>query len=470
MQILVIILATAVSIVAGSFAVHSNPSMLFLILIGGLVGTFAFSSPKVSLILMVLSMLLSPKLGMGDVSSYRTVVLRYDDILLVIIFMSWFARTAIFKDKPFITSTPVQTPVLLYTSLCVISTAFGVMRGDVEWKMASFYVLKYVEYFLLYFMTVNIVDSAEEVKKYMRYGLFVAIAVTIYAYWYYNASGGLRATAPFETPLGADLRESEPASLGGYFLVIFGILFAFLTESGGTTFLLTLGLILFIFPPFLFTFSRSSYLAFAAMLPVLFFFTRKRRLFLIGFITAGFIALTLFPTISSKVVNRITMTYSGGAATQSFNTGTIGAVKLEDSAAARVNSLHRVLFEQLPQHPIIGWGVTAVGLCDTQYALVLGETGLLGFLLFGWMLYRLFYTARIVFHVYKDSAIRALALGFMVSLLALLVQCVGVNSFVIVRIMEPFWFIAACLSVLYLKIDKADSSIPVEVVQEIPEK
>lgn len=416
---------------------------------------FAFFSPRLSLGLLVFSMLLSPEMGLGAVSSSRSLVVRYDDLFILIIFMSWFARTAIFKQKPFITATPVQAPVLLYTALCVVSTALGVMRGDVNWKMASLYVLKYVEYFILFFMTVNIVESEGEVKKYLRYGFVVAVLVTVYAYYYYFASGdAARASAPFEAPVG-DPKQSEPASLGGYYLLVFGALLGLISETGGAVSRPALALLVFAFPAFLFTYSRASYIGFAAMVPALFFFTRKRKLFLAGLLAAGTLAVLMVPAVKSKVVGRVMMTWRGTYATQAFNAGVAGQIKLEDSAAARVYSLRRAVHEQLPKHPVLGWGVTGVGLGDTQYALVLGELGILGAALFLWMLYRLFYTANMVFRASGDAVIRGLSLGFMISLIALLFQAVGVNTFIIVRIMEPFWFLAALLSVMYLRLTKA---------------
>lgn len=435
----------------GFLAATAAPSAILIAVGCLLVSIFAFLSPKLSLVLLIFSMLLSPEIGFGALNSSRSVVVRYDDIVLVVIFLSWFARSAIFKNKAFITSTPVQAPVLLYTVLCVVSTAFGVLRGDISWKVSIFYVLKYVEYFLLFFMTVNIVDSEEEVKKYLRYGLAVALAVTLYAYYYYYSSGvDARATAPFEASIG-NPGESEPASLGGYYLIVFGVLLALLTESGGYALLLAGGLLAFMFPAFLVTFSRASYIGFAAMIPSVLFLSRKRRLLMIGLLSAGVLSVALMPGISHKVVDRITMTYQGVYATQAFDAGTGRSIKLEESAAARIYSLKRVFLEKLPKHPVLGWGVTGVGLGDTQYSLVLGELGLLGGIVFFWMIYRLFATASAVFKTYSDPLIRALGLGFMLSLVALLFQAVGVNSFIVVRIMEPFWFLAALLSVLYLK-------------------
>jgi len=452
MPIIIVLVALAAAGWLG-FTVAAGAQYTLIMLVGTLmVGLFAFFSPKLSLALLVFSMLLSPELGFGGIDASRSLVVRYDDILLVIIFMAWFAKTAMFKDKPFITATPVQTPMLIYTSLCVVSTAFGVIRGDINLKASFFYVLKYVEYFLLYFMTLNIVESEEDVKKYLRYGLIVAVIVTVYAYSFYYSSGPTaRATAPFEVPLGGDLAESEPASLGGYYLMIFGLFMAMLSETGGYALLVAISMLIFMFPAFLLTFSRASYIGFAVMVPALFFLSRRRKLFMAGVISAGIIAVALLPGISGKVTERITMTYQGSYATQSFQTGVGGPIKLEDSAASRVHSIKRVLFEKLPKHPILGWGVTGIGMGDTQYALLLGEVGVLGTVIFIWMLFRLFDTAKIVFQDYDSPAVKVLSLGFMISMIGLIFQSLGVNTFVIVRIMEPFWFIAALLSVLYIK-------------------
>lgn len=451
MPIILVLVALAAAAWLGFMAAGGGQYSIIMLAASAGASLFAFLSPKLSLVLLLFSMLLSPEIGFGAVDASRSLVVRYDDIFIVIIFMSWFARTAIFKHKPFIMSTPVQTPVLLYTALCIVSTAMGVMRGDLRWSAAALYVLKYVEYFLLFFMTVNIVESEEDVKKFMRYGLVVTVLVTVYAYYYYYASGiTARATAPFEAPVG-NPQESEPASLGGYYLIIFGILFALISEGSGRAALLSLSMLLFAFPAFLFTYSRASYMGFAAMVPALFVFSSKRRLLMAGFLAAGAIAFFLTPTLKGRVMERITMTYSGAYARQSFDTVVAGQVRLEDSAASRVYSIKRTLFEKLPKHPIIGWGVTGIGMGDTQYALVLGELGLLGAALFVWMIYRLFFTAKAVFNYYQAPALKALSLGFIISLVGLLFQSLGVNTFIVVRIMEPFWFIAALLSVLYTK-------------------
>ena len=48
----------------------------------------------------------------------------------------------------------------------------------------------------------------------------------------------------------------------------------------------------------------------------------------------------------------------------------------------------------------------------------------------------------------RDPEDRALALGFVAGTVGLLAHAIGANSFIIVRIMEPFWFFAAVVIAL----------------------
>ncbi len=459
MPIILVILATAAAIAAGFMSSNVHAFTLLVAVGCVLVSIFAFLSPKLSLLLLVFSMLLSPEIGGGAVSGGRSVVLRYDDILIVIIFFSWLARTAIRKDKPFITGTPVQIPMLIYTALAIISTSLGVLRGDVEFNRSVFYVLKYVEYFLLYFMVVNVLDSKEEIKKYLKYGFLVALIVTAYAYYFYHSAGSTaRASAPFETTIDKP-GDAEPASLGGYYLLLFGFIIASMTEYSGRYLLLGFASMLFMFPAFLLTFSRSSYIGFIFMVLTMLVSVRRRRFALAFFICTGVAAAFLIPGLSKKVEDRVTMTYKGAEAVNVYKVGSAGQIKIEGSAAARVDSINRTLFEKLPKHPLLGWGVTGVGLGDTQYALVLGEMGLAGFAVFLWMLFIIVRTALAVYIAYEEPWIKALGLGLMSSIIGLLFQALGVNNFIIVRIMEPFWFLTAIVMVLNKQIQPGEKSI-----------
>lgn len=457
MPIIFLLISAAAAVALGFLAATSSPQFIMGAAASLLVFLFAFFSPKLSLALLVVSMLFSPEIGLGALTSHRSVVVRYDDILLVVIFFSWLARSAIRKDTVFVTDTPVQKPIILYTSLCVLSTMLGVLRGDIRFEVSIFYLLKYVEYFLLYFMTVNVLESKEDIARYLRYAFFVLLAVTVYAYFYYFSAGpGARASAPFEAPLGKP-QESEPASLGGYYLLAMGVLLALFAEGGGRQFAYALGTLAFIFPAFLLTFSRASYIGFAFMALALIVKTNKRRLVLLAMVMAGSAALLASKGLSEKVRERVEMTYSGQYATHEVRFLGI-EFRLEESAYIRYASLNEAFTRWLPKHPVLGRGVTGVGLGDTQYTLLIGELGLVGFFAFFWMLYSIYSAARDVYSEYDEPWIKAVALGLMISLIGLLGQAVGVNTFIIVRIMEPFWFLTAVIMKLYvLKRDRKDT-------------
>ena len=101
-----------------------------------------------------------------------------------------------------------------------------------------------------------------------------------------------------------------------------------------------------------------------------------------------------------------------------------------------------------PEHPLLGFGVTGIGFIDSQYPLVIGEVGAVGFALFVWIRWRLLAIAVRTFRTVQDPLAKGLSLGFLVGLMALLVHALTANIFIIVRIMEPFWFLAAMVMVL----------------------
>ena len=62
-----------------------------------------------------------------------------------------------------------------------------------------------------------------------------------------------------------------------------------------------------------------------------------------------------------------------------------------------------------------------------------------------------------------DQFARGVALGFLLGLTGLMVHAVGSNTFLIVRIMEPFWLFAALVVRLLLM----ESTQPLETAQQV---
>ena len=452
----ILIAAAAVSLLLGKLIPGFNSHLTMLAVAGITVAGLTFFSPKIGLGILVFSMLLSPEIGIGAVG-YRDVVIRYDDILVMIVFFAWFARTAIFKEKAFIAFTPVNMPIFIYTSIFVISTALGIMEDRLSYKESSFYVLKYIEYFMLFFMVVNIVTDAEDVKGYLVCGLITALVVLVYGIVMYAVfEKGFRVALPFESKLG-EKSWGEPATAGGYYLILMGMLLGFYTQLKGWFSRFSMVLFIVTVPVFLLTLSRASYASFAVLVLAGIILTKRKKMNLI-MLTIGLVigGSFLSPFLGNIVKERVLFTFVGQRAPQSFNIAPGMSLTLESSSAARVRAWQRIIFEKFPQKPFLGWGTPGVGLVDSQIPLVLGETGLIGLAAFFWMLYRVWFVGRYVHKKAQNDVDAALGFSLTIIVLALIMQTFGVNTFIIVRVMEPFWFIAALVAVRYSKYKAAE--------------
>ena len=415
-----------------------KPSAL-LLAVGALsIFTIAFLKSEIALYILIFSMLLSPEIlvgGMeGGVAASRGLTLRFDDFLLVIIGFGWFARTAIYKDLGLFLRTPLNKPVFFYLLACVVSTGLGTMMERVSAKTGFFYVLKYFEYFIVYFMVVNHIEDREQVKRYTFCILLTCFIISAYCMLQIPAGG--RLTAPFEGERG------EPNTLGGY-LIFAGALaagmFSVTKDLKGK--ILLGGLIMAIFLPYLYTESRSSYLAFVPTYVALSFMNKKRGL-MIWLLVLG---LALSPLVlPSNVLERILYTF-----TQPEQTGqiVIGDTRIDTSASARLKSWKEGL-EDVPNHPLIGYGVTGYAFMDAQFPRVLVETGILGLIAFAYLLYSIFKISIPRVRELQDDYFRGIAIGFLAGYIGLLFHALGANTFIIVRIMEPFWFMLAIVVVL----------------------
>ena len=92
-----ILAAAGISIVAGRAAAEFPPLYVFAAAAGLAIALVSFTFPKVGLAIVIFSMIFSPRVAAGHISdSYRhgSAMFTLNDILLIVIFLSWLARTA----------------------------------------------------------------------------------------------------------------------------------------------------------------------------------------------------------------------------------------------------------------------------------------------------------------------------------------------------------------------------------------
>jgi hypothetical protein len=382
-------------------------------------------------------MLLSPEINIGATTSeslQRGVTLRFEDFLLIVIGFSWFARNAVKKEIGLFLKTPLNKAILFYIFACIVSTGLGILADRVGAKTGALFVLKYIEYFIVYFMVVNHVRDTDQIKRFLFCLFLTCFIISIFGIL--QIPGGERVSAPFEGELG------EPNTLGGY-LVFMGAIAGGLfikTENPKLKSLLPI-LILIIILPLLFTKSRSSYLALIPACLVLGLLMR-RRVIIIGLMTIVFLLSPLF--LPSAVKDRILFTFTQQEASDQVQ---IGGIHLDTSTSARILGL-KGLLQDFPKHPVLGYGITGYEFIDAQYPKVLIEMGFLGLIAFFYLLYSIVKMAVNHLNEVKTPYFKGLAIGFIAGYIGLLFHAIGANTFIIVRIMEPFWFFAGIIAVL----------------------
>jgi len=382
-------------------------------------------------------MLLSPEIIIGQTagaSLERGVTLRFEDLLLVVIGISWFAKNAIHKELGLLLKTPLNLAILFYVLACLVSTGLGILGGRVSPKTGAFFVLKYIEYFVVFFMMVNHVKNTDQIKRFI-FCLFLTCLITSII-GILQIPSGERVSAPFEG------QTREPNTFGGYLLFIGAVAAGVLVkvDDKRTKQLLVL-LLICIIPPFLFTQSRSSFLALIPACLVIGSMVR-RRVVIIGLILMFFLISPLF--LPTSVKNRILHTF-----TQPERPGQlkVGTLRLDTSTSARLASWNEVL-KDWPRYPLFGYGITGYKFVDAQYPRVLVETGLIGFMTFIYLLYSILKLAIKNIRSGKSTYFRGLGIGFLAGYTGLLFHSLAANTFIIVRIMEPFWFFVGIIAVL----------------------
>jgi O-antigen ligase len=160
---------------------------------------------------------------------------------------------------------------------------------------------------------------------------------------------------------------------------------------------------------------------------------------IVGAIMVGVVAVMLIgmPMLPAKVQQRITGTFQ----VQAEYHVQIAGVDLDSSASARVVSYQEAI-QIWEKSPFLGHGVTGTHFIDGQYFRLLAETGLAGLAAFLFMLWRLLMETWKVYKQCEDNFLRGAVLGFFCGIIAVMAHAISANSFIIIRIAEPFWLMA----------------------------
>jgi O-antigen ligase len=283
-------------------------------------------------------------------------------------------------------------------------------------------------------MVLTSVRTRADVKNYLTAALVTCALVSLIGFA--QIPSGVRVSAPFEGETG------EPNTFGGYLVLMLSIITGFYLTSPSLRERLAWiafgGLLLI---PLLYTLSRSSWIAAIGMIVVFLIYAPRKRQIAV----AGALAILLFPILAPEpVVERIDYTFNQPESRGQIQ---VGKFRLDTSSSARVESW-RIGLEGWMRRPFIGYGVANFYFMDAQYIRTLTEAGILGLAAFCWLAWAILRMAHRRLRSASDRFSRALALGYLAGTVAMLVHGVGANTFIIVRIMEPFWLLTALVVAL----------------------
>ncbi len=396
-----------------------------------------FSSIELALYFLILATLLSPEITLGGAPTHgdlitgkvnttesRGITIRLDDIMLTLITITWMFRIAIRNELGILKRTPINQAAGLYWFAAAFSTILAYFQGDVG-VYGLFFIVKYLEYFVLFYMVINHIHDEAIIKRLLFVMIFTCMVASLVSML--QIPQGLRVSAPFEG------EQGEPNTFGGYLMFMFSVLLGILLHTTSPKQRLMLFVMLgIIFIPFIFTESRSSYIAFAASILLFLLFSPRKKLLLFMCFSSIVIAPFIIP---QNVMNRILFTFN-----QAEQEGqlVVGELKIDTSTTERLKSWEKVLTKSFPENPFLGVGVTGGQFLDAQYPRVLLETGMVGLILFIWFLRRIWVLLKSHSKKIRDPMMRGVALGTLCGYGGLLVHAIGANTFIIVRIMEPF--------------------------------
>ncbi|MFA6216198.1 MAG: O-antigen ligase family protein [Candidatus Omnitrophota bacterium] len=407
----------------------------FVFIFASVIFAISFANTHFALVILILSMLLSPELEAGGGVSGRAVMVRVDDIFLFVIFFGWLAKMAVNKEFGLLKVTTLNRPILFYTFICFFSTLLGILQGYLNAKHSFFFLLKYVEYFLLYFMVVNNLRSIKQAKIFIFFILLTCFFACVYAW--VQIPGGGRLSAPFEGKAG------EPNTFAGYLLLIISLTLGFIvypeTRMKRLALIFFLG---FIGLVFILTLSRGGWLAFFPMFLVIIVLSKKYKAQLVTvFVSLILLSPFIFP---QKVYKRVNETFAPERSYKMMGK----RIDVSESAAARIDAWSTA-FQRVQEKPLLGYGIPIGSVVDNQYTRVLSETGLIGFsafLVLIVMIFRVAWTSYV--QASENNFIQGLCLGYLAGLVGLLFHSFSSATFIIIRIMEPFWFLTALVAIL----------------------
>lgn len=379
--------------------------------------------PILGIAILIACIGLSPEMTIGGLHN-----LRLEDFIVPGLILGWLMRAG--RDRTPFAPTHIWGPVVLSMVCMLCSTLAGSVFKTSPLGPAFLVMGKYAEYLVIYLLIINTVKTEGEVRALAIFSIIIALASSYASLSTTIANPASAAEGRVRGPLG-ETSNIYGGYLGMNLLIALGL---FLHSASDVGRMVQGAAVVLLGVAILFTYSRTSYVAVAGA--ILVYGTFKHRRLLVILLVLGMV-LPLFAPDS--VTERMA------------TVGGVAAGPTPSSWASRLWAWS-VTFDRLGATDLVfGQGIYSVqfGDVDSEYVRILADTGVVGLLLFGWVLFRLGRLAYVAHDQLVDYSFpKGYLAGYLMVFLSMLIHAVAATSYSAIRTQEMFMVATGLMTVV----------------------
>lgn len=392
-------------------------------------------------ILLIFAIAFSPSFSVGKIISERStriIEIRTEDILIAILGLIWIINFLI-EGKRKVKKPPLIFPILAWLTIGFFSLLTNWILMNIELSRGLFYFLKEIEFFFLYFYFFYHIKNLDSAKFIIKIWIALGLANVILIFFELLKKIGSGTYGP------TMFMEKGPLPSGGFFLILFANLFnifLYYYSSLNISKIKKIILTLFILSLSAGVVSSNSRTAifglFLVIILSLFLYQLKRgglKPFFIGLIIF-FIVSVIFLYVSGKLFRLRPLDQPVTALGPRIEIWKSQIELLPDN-------LFYILFG-------MGKSVLLVGEeSHSQYIRNFIETGLMGSLIFLFLIFSIIKKSWQGFSFRKDPFSVGLAGGLLISTITMLFISIAAEGFLVVKPNEAYWsFVGLAMAVL----------------------
>ncbi|HXV27409.1 MAG TPA: hypothetical protein VD913_00440 [bacterium] len=386
------------------------------------------------LAVMLFACIFIPRVSLGGgIHSAYSIDLRMEDFILLglVALVAMVTAQRQPGQNAWLGVPSVEKAFLGFLIVAELSIFYGIFSGTVDKPLLSLlYLVKWFEYFLVFAVTVRLAANPKASLFFLKTFFILGLAVAAYGYWEHFFPFSDRIFPPYYRLFERFPFHGDANHIGGFFVLwigfFLGLFLVSRKRSEEAWFFVSLILVL---PPLLWTYSVKSFLGLAGVFfAAIFFRTGGKKLLLL----IALLGLSVF-FLPSQLWERLANIREALQSTDPYHSSWASNLFMWKQAVwnfrdffllgSGLGSRHRFFYE-------------------SQYVLVLAETGIIGMLAFLGIFLAAVRKITAAYPVLggKDKGI---ALGWFIGCTGLAIHNITCVSWTVVKVAIPFWFLTA---------------------------